>query len=106
MIEEELLREIRLQNAILRAAFRDRIDGLAREVREDAVSAAVVEVLSEKGRTPAGALKEAVAEKVPQGTDVSSRTINRRLADLENKGVVEQIGQGRTTEYELTRLIE
>ncbi len=106
MIEEELLREIRLQNAILRAAFRDRIEGLDREVRQDAVSAAVVEVLSDKGRTPAGALKEAVAKKVSQGTDVSSRTINRRLADLENKGVVERIGQGRTTEYELTRLIE
>ena len=105
MIEEELLREIRLQNAILRAAFRDRIDGLAREVHQDAVSAAVIEVLRENGRIASGALKGAVAEKVPQGTDVSSRTISRRLADLANKGVVEQIGHGRTTGYELTRLI-
>lgn len=70
MIEDELLREIRLQNAILRAAFRDRIDALAREVHQDAVSAAVVEVLSENGRTASGSLKEAVVKKVPQGTDV------------------------------------
>lgn len=106
MIEEDLLREIRLQNAILRAAFRDRIDALAREVRQDAVSAALVEVLGENGRMASGALKDAAASKVPQGTDVSARTITRRLADLENKGVIEQRGQGRSTEYELTRLIE
>ena len=105
MIEEELLREMRLQNAILRAAFRDRIDLLAREVKEDAVSAAVIEALRENGRSASGALKKAVAEKVPQGTDVSSRTISRRLADLETKGVLEHIGQGRTTEYELTGLV-
>lgn len=106
MIEEDLLREIRLQNAILRAAFRDRIDALAREVRQDAVSAAVLEVLSENGRMASGSLKDAVGKKVPQGTDVSPRTISRRLAELENKGVIEQIGRGRTTEYELTRLVE
>ncbi len=106
MIEEELLREIRLQNAILRAGFRDRIDAVAREVQEDAVSATVVEVLSENGRTASGSLKETVAERVPRGIDVSSRTISRRLAELENKGVVKQIGQGRTTGYELTGLIE
>jgi hypothetical protein len=106
MIEEELLREIRLQNAILRAAFRDRIDALAREVRQDPVSAAVLEALRENGRMPSGALKDAVMNNVPKGTDVSLRTITRRLADLENKGVVEQIGQSRNTGYELTRLIE
>lgn len=106
MLEDELLREVRLQSAILRAAFRDRIDALAREVHQDAVSRVVVEVLSESGRTAAGALKDAVVKRVPEGTDVSPRTISRRLADLENKGVVEQIGQGRSTEYVLTRLIE
>lgn len=106
MIEEELLREMRLQNAILRAAFGDRIDALAREVRQDAVSTAVVGVLSENGRTLSGALKDAVAKKVPEGTDVSPRTTTRRLADLENRGVVKRTGQGPSTGYELTGLIE
>lgn len=105
MIEEELLREMRLQNAILKAAFGDRIEALARKVEEDAVSRAIVEVLRERGRTAAGELKEAVAERLPQGADASRRTMSRRLADLENKGVVEQIGQGRTVDYQLTGLI-
>lgn len=105
MIEEDLLREMRLQNAILKAAFGDRIEALARKVEDDAVSRAIVEVLRERGRTASGALKEAAAELLPQASDPSSRTMNRRLADLENKGVIEQIGQGRTVDYQLTGLI-
>ena len=31
--------------------------------------------------------------------------MTRRLADLEGKGIVEQIGQGRTVDYQLTGLI-
>ena len=105
MIEDELLRQTRLQTAILRVAFADRIDALARKVDEDAVSKAMVEVLRERGKTPAGELKGAVAERLPQGTDASSRTMSRRLADLENKGIVEQIGQGSAVAYQLTGLI-
>ena len=105
MIEEELLREMRLQNAILKAAFGDRIEALARKVDDDSVSRTIVDVLRDRGRTPSGVLKDAVAEKLPQGSDASSRTMNRRLADLEKKGVLEQIGQGSTTEYELTGLV-
>jgi len=106
MLEEDLLREARLQSAILKAAFRDRIEALAKEIRSDPVSAAIVAHLAENGRTQSGALKEAAMKGVPEGTDASPRTMTRRLADLENKGVVERIGQGRTTDYELTRLIE
>lgn len=105
MIEEDLLKEMRLQSAILRAAFRDRIDALAREVEQDPVAASVVNVLRENGRMASGTLKDAVSKRVPKGTDISQRTIARRFADLENKGVIEQIGQSRNTEYELTRLI-
>ena len=105
MIEEDLLREMRLQNAILKAAFGDRIEALARKVEEDAVSRAIVEVLRERDRTSSGALKDAVTERLPQGSDASSRTMTRRLADLENKGVIEQIGQGRSVDYRLTGLI-
>lgn len=105
MLEEDLLRETRLQTAILRVAFKDRIEAVAGEIRKDAVSAAIVDHLAENGRTQSGALRDAAIKTVPQGTDVSPRTISRRLADLENKGVVERIGQGRNTEYELTGLI-
>lgn len=105
MLEEDLLRETRLQTAILKAAFRDRIDALAKEIREDAVSAAIVDHLEENGRTQSGTLKDAVMKTVPEGTDASPRTIARRLSDLENKGVLERLGQGPKTEYELTGLI-
>ena len=104
MIEEELLRAARLTNAILKAAFRDRIQALAQEVAADAVSAAAVEYLEQNGRTSAGVLKDAVLKALPQGSDVSPRTFSRRLADLENKGVVERIGAARGTQYQLTGL--
>ena len=65
MIEEDLLRETRLQSAILKAAFADRIDALARKVDEDPVARGIVEVLRERGRTASGALKEATAQRLP-----------------------------------------
>lgn len=104
-MQEELLREARVQTAILRAGFKDKLDALANEVHSDAVSAAIVSHLRDHGRTKSGPLKDAVVKLVPPGTDASSRTILRRLGDLERDGVVERVGQAANTEYELTGLI-
>lgn len=104
-MQDELLREARLQTAILRAGFKDRLDAIAKAISSDAVSAAIISYLRENGRTKSGALKEEVAKLVPVGTDASARTILRRLADLENEGVVERAGQGANTEYLLTGLV-
>lgn len=105
MMEEELLREARLQTAILKAAFRDRLEALAKQIEMDKVSAAIISYLKEHPKARSAPLKSAVTKNVPQGTDASDRTIVRRLADLENKGVVERVGQGTNTEYLLTGLI-
>lgn len=104
-MQDELLREARLQTAILRAGFKERLDALAQAVNSDKVSAAILIHLRESGKTKSGALKEAVAKLVPSGTDVSGRTVTRRLSDLENEGVVERSGQAQNTEYNLTGLI-
>jgi DNA-binding HxlR family transcriptional regulator len=104
-MQDELLREARLQTALLRAGFKDRLDALAKTVNADPVSAAIVSYLRDNGHTKSSALKDAVAKLVPQTTDASNRTILRRLADLENDGVVERAGQAINTEYCLTGLI-
>ena len=104
-MSDELLREMRLQTAILRAGFRDRLDALGKEVAADPVSQAIISHLQEVGQTKSGALKEAAPKLVSNGTDVSGRTILRRLAELENKGVIERIGTGGNIEYRLTGLI-
>ena len=105
MIEEQLLREARLQTAILKAGFRDKIDALANELRTDPVSSGIVDYLGQNDNTRSGTLKEAVTKALPKDADASPRTITRRLADLENKGVIERLGQGANTEYRLTGLI-
>ena len=104
-MQDEFLREARLQTAILRAGFKDRLEALSKTVNSDPVSAAIITHLRDGGRTKSGALKDAVAKLVPQGTDVSVRTIQRRLADLENNGVVERAGPVGHTEYGLTGLV-
>ena len=104
-MQDEFLRELRLQTSILRAAFKDRLDALAQAVYSDPISAAIVAHLKEHGRTRSGPLKEAVTKLVPQGTDTPNRTIGRRLAELENDGVIERSGQTANTEYDLSRLV-
>ena len=105
MIEEELLEEARLTNALLRAGFQDRIDAVSRNVKQDAVSVAILEFLAENGRTPSAGLKDAVAAKLRKDTEVSSRTISRRIVELEKKGLIWQHGHSSNTTYESTGVV-
>lgn len=102
---DEVLEELRLQTAILRAGFKKDLDALAEVATEDAVSAAIVAHLREAGPTKSVALKEAVTKIVPAGTDASNRTIQRRLVNLENSGVIARSGQSQNTEFRLSGLI-
>ena len=104
-MSDDVLQELRLQTAILRAGFKKDLDALAESAASDGVSAAIVAHLREAGSMKSTALKAAVPKVVPQGTDVSKRTIGRRLADLENAGIVERSGQAANTEYRLTGLV-
>ena len=102
---DDVLQELRLQTAILRAGFKDQLNALAETSTSDRVAAAIVSHLRDHGPAKSAALKEAVPKIVPSGTDVSNRTIVRRLAELENTGIVERSGQTSNIEYRLSGLI-
>ncbi len=101
-IEEQLLREVRMQTAILRAAHRGALTDLATELHEDEASGAVMEALSESAE-PLSA--RAISNVVAGTTKVSHRTVQARLAYLEELGVARRLGSGPSTRYELTGLI-
>ena len=63
MTEEDVINEIRLQTAILKAAFRSQLDALAAEVRADEISRTILELL-ENGAMAAGTIRSSVIEKV------------------------------------------
>lgn len=100
---EKLLSQQRMTNAILRGAFRTELSALRGEILDDRVMAAIVRQLGQEGGSLAsGEVKAAVAAEAR----VSERTVIRRLVDLEQAGVIEQAGSGRSTSYELTGLID
>ncbi|MEX0787046.1 MAG: hypothetical protein WD939_10455 [Dehalococcoidia bacterium] len=105
-MENEVIEELRLQTAILRAGFKKDLDALAEAAASNEVSAAIIAHLRENGgSTKSSDLKAAIPKMVPSGTEASGRTIARRLAGLENIGVLVRTGQAQNTEYRLTGLV-
>lgn len=102
MTMDELLAEIRLTNSILKAAYRGAIKSLADDVDGEPIGRAVVDFLSSEGTKSAGEVKAAVEKSVPS---VSQRTVERRIAALEDLGVIVRHGAGRTVRYSLTGLL-
>lgn len=98
---EALLKELRLQTAILKAGFKEGLSELASSVRDDEISGAALEIL-EAGPLSAGAIRAAIAKKVNGAAD---RTISRRLASMVELGVLHRSGQGSQITYELTGII-
>jgi hypothetical protein len=96
----DLLREQRTTNSILRAAFRPQLEELQGRVAEDPVMCSVLRCLS-SGPVAAGDLKA----KVTSDTSSSERTVNRRLADMQALGLIEQRGAGGRVTYESTGLV-
>jgi DNA-binding HxlR family transcriptional regulator len=101
MTQQEVVNEIRLQTAILKAAHRPALEALASEVRADELSQAIVEAL-EPGTMSATALRNLVLKKVPGAAD---RTLSRRLGNLVERGVIRRLGNGPQASYELTGLL-
>jgi DNA-binding HxlR family transcriptional regulator len=97
---KDLLREQRTTNSILRAAFRPQLEELQSRVVEDPVMASVLRHLSD-GALAAGDLKA----KVTGDTSSSERTVNRRLADMQALGLIDQRGAGGRVTYESTGLV-
>lgn len=99
---EELLREVQMQTAILRAAHRDALAGLSTSLREDKTSDAIMEVL--RGSS-APLSVTAILERAPDDATLARRTVQTRLGQLEEMGVVRRLGAGASTTYELTGLL-
>lgn len=98
---EQILQQQRMTNFILRAVHRQELNSVKSEIMQDRVMAAILENLAD-GAMAAGELRERVAAAV----NVSERTVHRRLADLQQLGVIERQGTGPGLEYYLTGLIE
>lgn len=98
----ELLSELRLQTAILRAGFRAELDALVLQVRGDELSSAILDVLG-SGPQSAGNLQIKVRALLPK---TSERTMRRRLGSLVEVGALRRNGAGSQISYELTGLLE
>ncbi|HEU0074831.1 MAG TPA: hypothetical protein VFS30_12590 [Dehalococcoidia bacterium] len=98
---EDLAKELRLQTAILRAAFRTQLSEFSQELLADEVNRAILGSL-EGGVMPSASLQEAVFAQVPT---VSGRTITRRISSLVEVGVLRRSGHGVQTTLELTGLL-
>lgn len=96
----EMIREQRMTNFILRAAYRQQLGAMRDEILNDNAMAEIVRQLVD-GPKAAGELRSAVAE----AANVSERTVTRRIAELELMGVLEQSGRGARVRYMLTGLI-
>lgn len=97
---EDLVAEQRVTNALLRAAFKDKLDAIVDELLDDRASVAIVSLLAEQDR-PASDLT-ANAEKL---TGLKERAIRTRLFDLVESGVIVRQGAGPSTTYRLGRLL-
>jgi hypothetical protein len=99
---EELVQEMRLSNSILKAVHRESLKSLNAEVTSDPVQEVIVEFLRAEGSSSPGDVKAAVIKQIP---DASTRTIERRIAALEDLGVLARKGAGRAVHYSLTGLL-
>ena len=105
MAEDQMIKELRLQTAILRAAFRNELESLSAEIRADPLSAAILDVLQESGPLPSGDLRTKALARTGPGRGNSDRTVVRRLSTLEEKGIVRRLGSGPSVVVELTGLV-
>ena len=99
MSNEELGQRLDKIIAILQLAHREEIDVARAEVRSDNVRAALLD--GSKTWAPAGKLTSSVRSK----TRSSPATVNRRIGELLERGLLEKRGGGPATEYRATGLI-
>ncbi len=100
MADEGVARQLDRVIAILQLAFRDQIEKARREVLEDPVNAAILD-LTATDWVVAGDLKDMVGKATKQG----SRTVERRLARLVAIGSVEQGASGPKSRYRSTGVL-
>ena len=101
-IDEQLLREVQMQTAILRAAYREVLSDMEEHLRSDTTFSAIIKVMEE---CTEGVAAGTLIEHAATAANSSKRTIQRRLSKLEEMGVVRRTGRGSNIKYELTGLV-
>lgn len=99
-IFDHILQEQRITNTILRAAFRPQLDALLSQLLDDEVDGAIIRQLVD-GKKSAGALTTAVTK----AAEVRPRTVRLHMTDLLTQGIVDRLGQGPSTAYQLSGLL-
>lgn len=99
MADEEILRRLDLIQATLQIAFKGELDHVREALRQDKVSAALLD-LSEDwiGTTE-------LQKKAAKQAGTSTRTVLRRINELVADRVLAQRGTARSAEYRRTGLV-
>ncbi len=97
---DDLVAEQKVTNAILRAAFKSRIDEIVEELLNDRGTAAILSLLTDSW-TAASELTSNVSKQ----TGLKERAVQMRLSDLVEDGIMVREGAGRSTSYCLAKLL-
>jgi Fic family protein len=97
--DREVLQKLDKIIAILQIAHKDEIDRAREEITADTVDAAILKATI-KG-TAAGNVVKAAASKAK----VSDRAVQKHIAELIERGLLEKSGGGNTATYKATGLI-
>jgi Fic family protein len=96
---DEVLQRLDKIIAILQIAHKDEIERARNEINGDNVDAAILKVATKA--TPAGKLVKSVETKTKQ----TKRNVQRHVAELIERGLLEKSGSGTATTYKTTGLI-
>lgn len=96
---EELLEELRSVRALLMLDKKDELEGLGKSLNNEQYM--IIEELSYDDWVKSADIKDKLTEEM----EISGRTFNRRINDLEKMGLVEKEGQKRGTKYRKTGLL-
>lgn len=99
MADEEIIRRLDAILALLKLAYNEPLDQARRQILEDGVNAAILEMTVDDF-VASGQLKRDIAAATRQ----SEKTVQRRIADLVAVGALEQRTDGRAA-YRSTGLI-
>lgn len=96
MTEEQILSELRTIRTLLALNKEEELNGILNDL--DEVEQAIIERVSDEWDDLSSA-------EIADEYDVTDRTVQRRIGDLEEANLIEKRGSGRGTEYRETGLL-
>jgi hypothetical protein len=101
MADDELLRRLDLMQTTLELAFKPQLDQARAEVRSDAVSSAILDLLDRK----TWMASTTIQKKASKAAGVGERSVRTRLSELVDARVLDVQGSDRAREYRRTGLV-